>query len=88
MFRRREDSRKDIFVKVGQSLKLENTISGELGVLTSQTGLQRSHQGIGWEPLCVVPSLQFEVLAGDSWAGVGFLVTAREGAWLLRLVTS
>ena len=34
MCRKREDSRKDVFVRVGQSLKLENTVNGELGVLT------------------------------------------------------
>ena len=35
--RRREESRKDIFVKVGQSLKLENSVHGELGVLSPRT---------------------------------------------------
>ena len=31
------DTRKDVFVKVGQSVKLENTLNGELGVLTPNT---------------------------------------------------
>ena len=29
-------------------------------------------------------SLQIEIIAGDSWAGVGLLVVAKEGGWILR----
>jgi len=90
--RRREDSRKDVFVKVGQSLKLENTISGELGVLTPSTPSVIRHNrfkkeaqvGKPWEPYCVFPSLQMSITSGDVWAGVGFLVAASEGGWILR----
>ena len=91
--RKREDSRKDIFVKVGQSLKLENTINGELGVLTPRTpSMNKRHRrhknseagGNPWNPDCVHPCLQMEVLAGDLWHGHGVLVAAKEGAWLVR----
>jgi len=92
-YKKREDSRKDIFVKVGQSLKLENTINGELGVLTPRTpSMNKRHRrhkdseagGNPWNPDCVHPCLQMEVLAGDLWHGHGVLVAAKEGAWLVR----
>ena len=81
-----------MFVKVGQSLKLENTISGELGVLTPSTPSVIRHNrfkkeaqvGKPWEPYCVFPSLQMSITSGDVWAGVGFLVAASEGGWILR----
>ena len=90
--RRREDSRKDVFVKVGQSLKLENTISGELGVLTPTTPSvirqnrfkKEAQVGTPWEPYCIFPSLHMDITSGDVWSGVGMLVAAREGGWILR----
>ena len=54
--RRREESRKDIFVKVGQSLKLENSVHGELGVLSPRTpGMAR--YGVQWAVCCVTEHL-------------------------------
>ena len=90
--RRREDSRKDVFVKVGQSLKLENTISGELGVLSPSTPSvirqsrfkKEAQVGTPWEPSCIFPSLHMDITSGDVWAGVGILVAAKEGGWILR----
>jgi len=91
---RRKENKRDVFVKVGQSLKLENTLTGELGVLspahtsyTRRLRLQSSGSPSSrppWEPSCVFPSLQIQVVAGEHWAGVGVLVSAREGAWLLH----
>ena len=79
-------------MKVGQSLKLENTISGELGVLTPSTPSvirqirfnKDAQIGKPWEPYCMFPSLQMTITSGDVWVGVGFLVAASEGGWILR----
>ncbi|XP_023328571.1 GTPase-activating Rap/Ran-GAP domain-like protein 3 [Eurytemora carolleeae] len=80
---KKDNSRKDIFVKVGQSLKLENMVCG---YGKERRERKETQPGVSkpWQPVSVHTSLQIEIIAGDCWAGVGLLVVAREGGWILR----
>ena len=80
--RRREESRKDIFVKVGQSLKLENSVHGELGVLSPRTpGMAR--YGVQWAECCVTEHLalsRVSVCGGEARMGSLMVMVQGPGA--------
>ena len=71
-------------MKLGQKLKLESVLSGEV-----PSGLDRpSKQSKSpWEPTCIFPDFAHTVLCGDAWANTNLVIgtPAGESFRLLRL---
>ncbi|XP_059082033.1 GTPase-activating Rap/Ran-GAP domain-like protein 3 isoform X1 [Tigriopus californicus] len=79
-FRKKEiDTKMDKFVKVGQTLKLESALKGEI---SSSVVAPRPSKSL-WEPLCIFPNFEHDVICGDSWMNSNLLLGTTDGVFLI-----
>ena len=81
-------SPQDAFVKLGQTLKLESALNGEIP--SGMAGGKRagnSNKGWAkspWEPSCIFPYFPHaNVLSGDSWANSNLVLGTEDGTFLV-----
>lgn len=75
----------DAFVKLGQTLKLESVLRGEVAPSHPTTNANQTRDsGNVWDPNCIFPDFKHEVVCGDAWNNTHlFIGTADHGTFLI-----
>ena len=73
----------DLFVKMGQTLRLDSMLTNGSQFLRESKNTTKSP----WEPTCVYANFPHQVLCGDSWGNFALLLGTTAGTFLVSLNT-